>query len=55
MISIQDLFGRAQLAEAAYARFDVFANPKDALLEIEISDTQATTFVNNQLKGPGSN
>ena len=45
MNTIQNLFQQAQLAEAAYANFGGFANPKDALVDIKFSNAQATDFV----------
>jgi len=59
MSTIQNLFQQAQLAEAAYAKFSSFANPKDALIDIKFSDVQASDFVNNwrvadQLSNPST-
>jgi hypothetical protein len=49
MTSIQDMFQQAQLAEAAYAHFELFVNPKNALMdadhEMTFSDAQTTAFV----------
>ena len=45
MSTIQSLFQQAQLAEAAYANFGAFANPVDALTNIDFSPAQATAFV----------
>ena len=48
MSTIQDLFQQAQLSEAAYARFGAFpGEPKRALLEIRMSDAQATSLLQN--------
>ena len=48
MISIQDLFQQAQLAEAAYANF---SNPdisvRQALINEGMSGSQATAFLQN--------
>ena len=49
MTSNQDLFQQAQLAEAAYAHFDLFVNPKNALMDADhgmnFSEAQAAAFV----------
>ncbi|MDZ4200890.1 MAG: hypothetical protein U1C96_01940 [Gallionella sp.] len=47
MSTIQDMFQQAQLAEAAYADFGGFANPKDALIDIKFSDAQTDVFLKN--------
>lgn len=49
MNTTQQLFQQAQLAEAAYAHFDLFGDPKNALMDaghsMVFSNTQATEFL----------
>lgn len=49
MTSNQDLFQQAQLAEAAYAHFNLFVDPKNALMDashdMNFSAAQAAAFV----------
>src|SRR5437868_7225609 len=45
MIIASEMFQQAQLAEASYARFQNFTDPKDALLAAGMSNAQATALL----------